>query len=69
MNIEIWSIGKDHDPFIAEGISFYEKRLKPYCTTQLIRIPPPRRSGNTTAAQSLLLEEKLFWTNYNPPTI
>src|SRR5690606_10951661 len=42
------------------------KRLKPYCTTQLIRIPPPRRSGNTTAAQSLLLEEKIILDKLQP---
>jgi len=66
MNIEVWSIGKEHDPFIAAGISFYEKRLKPYCPTQLVLIPPPRRSGNTTAAQSMLLEEKIILEKLQP---
>jgi len=66
MNIEIWSIGKEHDPFIAAGIGFYEKRLRPYCPVQLVLIPPPRRSGNTTAAQSVLLEEKIILEKLQP---
>ncbi len=66
MTIEIWSIGREHDAFISEGISFYKQRLKPYCNVQLILIPPPRRSGNMPAEQSILLEEKIILERLKP---
>jgi 23S rRNA (pseudouridine1915-N3)-methyltransferase len=60
MDIEIWSIGKEHETFISPAIEFYLKRLQPFCKVSFIVISPPKRSGQTTPQQSLLLEEKII---------
>lgn len=60
MNIEIWSIGKDNESYIDTGIQFYLKRLKPFCKTSLVILPPPRRSANMQPEESKTLEEKII---------
>lgn len=66
MNIEIWSIGGKNDAFIEEGMQFYFKRIKNYCPTSLVVIPPPKRSGNTTPERSMLEEEKIILNKLSP---
>ncbi len=60
MNIEIWSIGKESDAYIRDGILFFQKRIKPYCNVQLAIIAPPKRSVATSPEESILLEEKII---------
>lgn len=60
MNIEIWSLGKESDAFVKEGIGYYLKRLIPYCKAEFILLPPPHRNSQTQPEQSKLLEEKII---------
>lgn len=66
MDIEIWSIGKEHDGSILPAIEYYQKRLQPFCKVSLMVIPPPKRNGQTTPQQSLLLEEKIILNRLQP---
>lgn len=31
MKVQIWSFGKDHEPYIREGMQLFSERLKHYC--------------------------------------
>lgn len=66
MNIEIWSLGKESDAFVEEGIGHYMNRLKPYCKTQFVLLPPPKRNTNMQPEQSKLLEEKIILSRLEP---
>lgn len=60
MNIEIWSLGKENDAFVAEGIKHYLNRLKPYCKIRFDLLPPPKRNPNMLPEQSKKIEEKVI---------
>lgn len=66
MNIEIWTIGKQNDAFIEQGVNFYLQRIKPYCSIKMVILPPPKRSENTPIEQTKLLEEKLILEKLTP---
>ena len=66
MNIEVWSIGSKSDAYIEEGIKFYLSRIKPYCPTEMVIIPPPKRSGNMSPEQSKALEEQTILQKLTP---
>ena len=38
MNIKIVSVGKIKEKYIKDGISEFEKRLKPYCKFSIIEV-------------------------------
>ena len=42
MNIEIWSIGKESDSFIAEGVAHYLRKARPYVQVSQHILPPPK---------------------------
>ncbi len=46
MHIEIWSLGREHEPFIEEGIRHYFRKAKPWITTELVLL---RATGKNTA--------------------
>lgn len=60
MNIEIWSLGKENDAFVEEGIRFYLKRLNVYIKADFKLLPPPKRNANMQPEQSKSLEEKII---------
>ena len=55
MKIEFRSIGKTSFPYLTEGISIYEKRLKHYISYTSIIIPDIKNAKNLSPAQ---LKEK-----------
>ncbi len=66
MNIEIWTIGKQNDAVIEQGVQYYLQRIKPYCSVNVVVLPPPKRSENTPIMQSKLLEEKMILDKLTP---
>jgi 23S rRNA (pseudouridine1915-N3)-methyltransferase len=60
MHIEIWSVGKDSDPFIAEGIKYYFKKTAPYNSIDLVILQPSRKSATTDPERTKLQEEELI---------
>lgn len=66
MNIEIWTIGKDNDTFVEEGIRHYLKRVSPYCNVQFVILPPPKRTGKMLPEQSKAMEEKTISSRFDP---
>ena len=67
MNIEIWSIGKDSEPFIADGIAHYLKKVRPYAPVSLHLITPPKAltdPDRIRVAEETLVLQKLQPTHH-----
>ncbi|GDX41584.1 MAG: 23S rRNA (pseudouridine(1915)-N(3))-methyltransferase RlmH [Bacteroidetes bacterium] len=45
MRIELWSIGKSHEPYVKPGIEAFTKRLNHYFKAEWILIPTPKSTG------------------------
>ncbi len=60
MNIEIWSIGKENEPFINEGIQYYFQKIKPYNNIELVIIQAPKKAATTDIQKTKQQEEELI---------
>lgn len=60
MNIEIWSVGKENDSFIEEGIQYYFQKTKPYNTVSLMLLQTPKKMATTDAERTKLMEEEMI---------
>ncbi|HEY0433703.1 MAG TPA: 23S rRNA (pseudouridine(1915)-N(3))-methyltransferase RlmH [Chitinophagaceae bacterium] len=45
MKIQIWSIGKDHEPYVKPGIHDFTKRISKYYPVEWNIIPVPKNAG------------------------
>lgn len=48
MRIRIIAVGKIKERFLQDGISEYEKRLRPYAKVQIIEVPEEKRPASAT---------------------
>ncbi len=60
MNVEIWSLGKENDSFIDEGIKYYFNKTMPYNTISLIVLQTNKKNATTDVARMKLQEEELI---------
>lgn len=60
MDIEIWSIGKNNDPYIEEGIQQYFKKTKPYVNIKLETFQLPKKLNTTDTERTRQLEKELI---------
>jgi len=58
MQIQIIAVGRVKEPYIAEGIAEYEKRLRPYVKLKITEITNERRPVHTTPPQQVKLVHK-----------
>lgn len=66
MNIEIWSVGKENESFIDEGVRYYFQKTRPYCSIELVLLQPPKRMATTDIARTKLLEQELILNKLSP---
>jgi 23S rRNA (pseudouridine1915-N3)-methyltransferase len=45
MKIQLWSIGKDHEPYVKPGVVDFTKRISRYYPVEWTIIPVPRNAG------------------------
>ena len=45
MKIQFWSIGKNHDAYIKEGVEDFTKRISKYFPVEWNIIPVPKNAG------------------------
>jgi 23S rRNA (pseudouridine1915-N3)-methyltransferase len=45
MKIQLWSIGKDHEPYVKMGITDFTKRISRYYPVEWKIIPAPKNAG------------------------
>ncbi|RYD52590.1 MAG: 23S rRNA (pseudouridine(1915)-N(3))-methyltransferase RlmH [Sphingobacteriales bacterium] len=60
MTIEIWSIGKESDAFIRDGVALYLKKTQPYLAVSLQIIPSPKKAAGQPPEKVKQLEEELI---------
>ncbi len=60
MNIEIWSIGKENDGYIEDGIKHYFQKIKPYNPIELVVIQLPKKAATTDVERTKKQEEELI---------
>ena len=66
MQIEIWSIGKENDSFINDGIKYFFQKTKPYCPVDLVVLQLPRKNATTDPDRTKQLEEELILKKLQP---
>jgi 23S rRNA (pseudouridine1915-N3)-methyltransferase len=49
MKIQLWAIGKNHEPYIKEGTINFTKRISKYFPVEWIIIPTPKNAGMLSA--------------------
>jgi len=66
MNIEIWSVGKENESFIDEGVCYYFQKTKPYNPVELVIIQPSKKSATTDIERTKQQEEELILKRLQP---
>jgi|SRR5690606_16813895 len=66
MVIEIWTLGKNNDPFIEEGVQIYLQKLKPWCTVTMHILSLPKKLSTDKPEQLMAAEEALVLKRLNP---
>ena len=66
MHIEIWSLGKENESFIEEGIRYYFQKTKPYNPVELILLQTPKKAATTDIERTKLQEEELILKKLQP---
>lgn len=60
MQIEIWSIGKENENYIEDGIQYYFNKTKPYVPISLKILQLPKKLQTTDVSRTKTLEEDLI---------
>jgi len=60
MQIEIWSIGKENENYIEDGIQYYFNKTKPYISISLQILQLPKKLQTTDITRTKALEEDLI---------
>lgn len=66
MNIEIWSIGKENDSYIEDGIKHYFQKIKPYNPIELVVLQLPKKLATTDVERTKKQEEELILKRLGP---
>jgi 23S rRNA (pseudouridine1915-N3)-methyltransferase len=66
MHIEIWSIGKENEPFINDGIQYFFQKIKPYNSVELVILTPSKKSASTDPSRIKIMEEELILKRLKP---
>ena len=66
MHVEIWSVGKENEPFIEEGIRYYFQKTKPYNTIELVLLHAPKKAATTDIERTKLHEEEMILKKLQP---
>ena len=51
MKFQFWSVGKNNESYVAEGIELFTKRLSNYYPVSWHIIPPPRNAGKLSDSE------------------
>ena len=66
MNIEIWSIGKENDAFINDGINYYFQKTRPWNPVELVVLQIPKKMVTTDVTRTKLQEEEMLLKKLQP---
>jgi 23S rRNA (pseudouridine1915-N3)-methyltransferase len=60
MKIQLWSIGKDNDPYIRDGIDVFQKRLQHYVDFELRLIPTLKQAASLSIPELKKQEARII---------
>lgn len=60
MKIQLWSIGKDNDPYIRDGIAVFKKRLQHYVDFELRLIPTLKQAASLSIPELKKQEARII---------
>ncbi len=60
MHVEIWSVGKENESFIEDGLRYYFKKTNPVNTVELVLLKPAKKIATTDIERMKLQEEELI---------
>jgi 23S rRNA (pseudouridine1915-N3)-methyltransferase len=66
MNIEIWSLGKANEDFIASGLHYYFQKTKPWNPVELVILQLPKKALTTDVNRTKLQEEEMILKKLQP---
>jgi len=66
MHVEIWSLGKENDAFIEEGIRHYFQKTKPWNSVDLVLLQTPKKAATTDIERTKQQEEELILKKLQP---
>ncbi|MBX2905669.1 MAG: 23S rRNA (pseudouridine(1915)-N(3))-methyltransferase RlmH [Taibaiella sp.] len=66
MQIEIWSIGKENESFIEEGVAHYLKKTQPWISVELVILQLPKKAATADVARAKQQEEELILKRLQP---
>ena len=66
MNIEIWSAGKENEPFIEDGLNYYFQKTKPYNPVTLVVLQTPKKNATADIERTKLMEEEMILKKLTP---
>lgn len=66
MHIEIWSVGKENEPFIEPGLQYYFQKIKPYNSIELVILQPAKKLATTDVERAKQVEEDMILKKLQP---
>jgi 23S rRNA (pseudouridine1915-N3)-methyltransferase len=66
MKIQLWSIGKDNDPYIRDGIAIFQKRLQHYVDFELRLIPTVKQAASLSIPELKKQEARIITEMLQP---
>jgi len=66
MKIQVWSIGKDNDPYIRDGIAIFQKRLQHYVDFELRLIPTVKQAASLSIPELKKQEARIITDMLQP---
>ena len=60
MKIQLWTIGKNHEPYIKQGLEDFTKRIGRYYPVEWVIIPVPKNAGMLSEADLKLQEGRVI---------
>lgn len=66
MHIEIWSVGRENESFIQEGLDYYFGKTKPYNSIELHILQLPKKLLTTDTERTKQAEEELILKKLKP---
>lgn len=66
MNVEIWSVGKENEPFIEQGIQYYFQKTRPWNVVELVLMQTSKKMATTDTERTKQQEEELIMKRLQP---
>jgi len=69
MRIRLIQLGKNQDAFIEEGIAFFQKKLKHYCTFEIVVLPALKQASKLSQEELKKQEGDLLLKTFDPKSL